>query len=103
MQNGSMTKDTPTMSREEVLDRLNGAIEKHCDGEKADASELMYCSWPEAFGSTCGPFSGIGGQAVTSFRMEAWAWDQFAVVFCNGRIVKTTADFRIGAQWRDRS
>ena len=96
-----MTKDTPTLSREDVIERLNGTLMKEC-GEKADASELLYCSWPEAFGSTCGPFAGIGGQTVTAFRMEAWAWDQWAVVFCNGRVVKT-GQFQIGAIYRSRS
>lgn len=61
--------------------------------------DMIYCSWPEVFGSTAGPFGGIGGQAMTTFRMEAWMYDQWAVVFCGIRIVYV-GEFSIGARWR---
>ena len=67
-----------------------------------EPSDLVYCSWPEVFGSAVGPFRGAGGQAMTTFRMEAYAWEDWAVVFCNGRIVKTGV-FAIGAHWRQTS
>ena len=63
--------------------------------------ELTYCSWPEVFASTSGPFLGIGGQAFTTFRMEAWTWEQWAIVFCNGRVVKC-CEFQIQAEWQGR-
>jgi hypothetical protein len=63
--------------------------------------ELAYCSWPEVFSSTAGPFKGVGGQAFTTFRMEAWTWEQWAIVFCNGRVVKC-CEFQIQAEWDGR-
>ena len=62
--------------------------------------EMIYCSWPEGFGSTAGPFAGIGGQMMTTFRMEAWAYDQWAVVFCGSKVVYV-GEFTIGARWRN--
>jgi hypothetical protein len=100
MQNSSANQSLATLDRQEVIYRLNAFLEKEC-GAKADANELIYCSWPEAFGSSCGPFPGIGGQAITTFRMEAWAWEQWAVVFCNGRIVEV-GEFQIGAKYGKR-
>lgn len=51
---------------------------------------LVYCSWPQEFGSTCGPWPGIGGQAMTLLRMEAWlsVYSGIAVIFCGGRFVE---------------
>lgn len=52
--------------------------------------DLGYYSWPEAFGSTAGPFGGIGGQAITTFQVEAFHLDDTgeAVLYCNGRLWK---------------
>lgn len=100
MKNSSVKKDTPSLSREEVIDKLNAVVEKEC-GVKADIGELVYCSWPELFGNTSGPFNGIGGRAMTTFRMEAWVWEFFAVVFCNGKIV-SVGPFQICVEWRKR-
>ena len=35
-------------------------------------TEIDYYAWPQTFGSTCGPRKGIGGQAMTSFTVEAY-------------------------------
>jgi len=32
---------------------------------------LEYYAWPEAFGSTAGPFNAVGGQTVSTFTVEA--------------------------------
>jgi hypothetical protein len=57
------------------------------------AEGLSYYAWPETFGSTCGPFHGIGGQVVTQFTIEAWEILSNAVLFCNGRIIRVTENF----------
>ena len=36
---------------------------------------LSYYAYPETFGSTAGPYGGIGGQAMTTFTIEAWESD----------------------------
>ena len=57
------------------------------------ADQLNYYAWPEIFGSTCGPFHGIGGCALTQFTIEAWEILGRAVLFCNGRIIRVTENF----------
>ncbi len=37
---------------------------------------INYYAWPELFSSTSGPRGGIGGQALTTFTMEAWVCDE---------------------------
>ena len=49
---------------------------------------LMYFAWPQTYGSTAGPFPGIGGQAMSMFTIEAY-WDgRDAVLYCKGRYVR---------------
>ena len=54
---------------------------------------LDYYAWPQVFGSTAGPFSGIGGQALTAFTIEAWADGNRAAIFCCGRYLGITEKF----------
>ncbi len=48
--------------------------------------DVFYYAWPEMFGSTAGPRKGIGGQAVTTFTVEAWVCDDLGptVYICAG-------------------
>lgn len=55
--------------------------------------ELEYWAWPDAFGSTTGPFGGIGGQAMTTFTIEAWTDGYYAVLFCQGRVLRVVSEF----------
>ena len=57
---------------------------------------LEYYAWPQTFGSTSGPFRGIGGQAMSTFTIEAWADASTAFIFCNGRKVKIVDNFQPG-------
>lgn len=54
---------------------------------------LEYYAWPHMFSSTAGPFGGIGGQSMSTFTLEAWAYGSSAVVFCNGRVIARTDVF----------
>ena len=56
-------------------------------------SYIDYYAWPQAFGSTAGPFGGIGGQAMTSFTIEAYANGREAVIFCKQRRLKKVDNF----------
>ena len=47
--------------------------------------DLGYYAWPQAFGSTCGPFPGIGGSAISTFTIEAWEFNGKALYFCQGK------------------
>lgn len=38
-----------------------------------DTSFIDYYAFPNTFSSTSGPCGGIGGQAMSSFTIEAWA------------------------------
>ena len=58
------------------------------------SDELEYWAWPQVFGSTTGPFGGIGGQAMTTFTIEAWADGSHAVLFCCGKPIKVTDKFQ---------
>lgn len=69
--------------------------------EAAEAAEMLgvdivyleYYAWPHTFSSTAGPFGGIGGQSMSTFTLEAWAYGSSAVVFCNGRVIDRTDVF----------
>lgn len=52
--------------------------------------DFEYYAYPETFGSTAGPFGGIGGQAMTTFTIEAWVCGKVAVLFCGNKILKVT-------------
>lgn len=69
-------------------------FERHGMPVTWDSLKGVYHSWECLFGSTCGPFDGIGGQSMTTFRMEAWVFGELACVFCNGRVVKVTDSFK---------
>ncbi len=66
----------PSMSRTQAIELLGEFEQPH------------YYAWPESFGSTSGPFRGIGGQAITTFTIEAWAGETEALYVCNGKLVK---------------
>ena len=58
--------------------------------------DLEYYSFPQSFGSTAGPFGGIGGQAITSFQIEVFTHQYGgygAVIFCGGRFWKWIEKF----------
>lgn len=71
--------------------KLGAAERLHCL-----PSELTRVVWTEAFGSTAGPFHGIGGQMITPCEIEAWVSgvDSRAALFCGGRFVRTVNEFR---------
>lgn len=51
---------------------------------------LSYFSWPQVFSNTAGPFVKEGmlvGQAFTTFQMECWTDQYYALIFCKGRVV----------------
>lgn len=54
---------------------------------------LDYYAWPQNFGSTTGPFSGIGGQAISTFTIEALASGRKALLFSSGRLIRFTKQF----------
>jgi hypothetical protein len=51
--------------------------------------DIAYYAWPEVFGSTAGPFGGCGGASMTTFQLEAWEYQGSAVLFCQGKVIKT--------------
>ena len=62
--------------------------------------DLTYCRFPRTYGSTAGPFGGVGGCAMTTFTLEAWASSCGpAVVFCGGKIISVTPSFVIQSEW----
>jgi len=40
-----------------------------------DFIDTSYFAWPQIFSSTAGPHGGIGGQAISTFTVEAWVSD----------------------------
>lgn len=46
-------------------------------------SNIDYYAYPYTFGSTAGPSGGVGGQAFSSFTVEAYVSDQGIVYVCN--------------------
>lgn len=82
-----------------ALDRLN---ESH-----NDLSHKLPCvtyldkfSFPHIYGSTAGPFGGIGGQAMTTFQIDAFYDGKKAAVFCGDKFIKIIDDFQITHNFR---
>lgn len=76
-------KKYPSVAAADVAERLHAA-----------AASLEYWAWPQVFGSTAGPFGGVGGQAMTTFTIEAWHdGGGNAALFCGGRVLKITDKF----------
>lgn len=93
---------TPSMDRETALGYLNLFLvrEGHMSKGLQYPEELKYVRWTQMFGNTAGPFKGGPcGQMCTEFLMEAWSWHNFAVVFCNSKIVKCTDNFYMQVEY----
>lgn len=75
------------------MNKIDCNKEKAAEILKCDISDISYYSWPQTFGSTAGPFGGIGGQMISIFQIEAYAFGQNAVLFCGGRIWKKIDNF----------
>jgi hypothetical protein len=64
--------------------------EKAAELLQAPVDDLRYYAWPEVFGSTAGPFPGLGGASMSVFTIEAWV-DEIncaTLLFCNGRLIR---------------
>lgn len=56
--------------------------------------DIEFYAWHQTFGSTSGPFGGIGGQAISSFTIEAYALGRDAILFCKGKRIRRVSDFK---------
>lgn len=52
------------------------------------ADYIDHYSFPQAFGSSSGPFSRPGGQMFTSFQIDAYTDGKTAIFYCCGERVK---------------
>jgi hypothetical protein len=66
------------------------------DGYMQYAHSFTVVSFPMMFGSTSGPFGGIGGAAMTNFKIDVYTdvGGGKAIVFANGRFWKTVTHFK---------
>lgn len=47
--------------------------------------DVNWFAWPEVFGSTAGPRSGIGGQALTTFQVFGFqGYEDDGLLYCAG-------------------
>lgn len=79
-----------------VDDAILALINKY-PGTRYYADYFDYFAWPETFPNTGGPFAQEGylyGQAMTRFTIEAWVCGKDAVLFCNGKIIEVTNDWK---------
>ena len=73
---------------------LMQSLKRYSDGviqSKPIEDDFEYFSFPQVFGSTTGPFGGVGGQGQTVFQMEVYLnqnTDNFMVIFVGGRLWK---------------
>lgn len=49
-----------------------------------------YYAYPVVYGSTSGPFGGLGGAAMTTFTHDAFVIGKYAVVLCKGKVIDVT-------------
>ena len=95
-----MRRDTetlsPSISKEEAAELVASKFPAQCGTN----DRWSYYRFPKMYGSTAGPFRGVGGRAMTTFTIEAWHSDWGpAVIFFNGRIIAVTSDLVVQAQW----
>lgn len=64
---------------------------------KLEGFDFEYYSYPQMFGSTAGPFGGLGGDAMTNFQIDAFVWEGFAALFCGGRFWKIDSTWQFGS------
>ena len=69
------------------------AVANSCEILDCDPSEIMYYAWPQTFSSTTGPFGGFGGQAISTFTIEAYSDGRDAILICNGKVWKRVQKF----------
>lgn len=63
---------------------------------------MDYYAFPYTFANTGGPFckaGGVYGQVMTTFTIEAWVHQNYAVLFCDGRIFNTTGEWEGVENW----
>jgi hypothetical protein len=79
----------PDVSVEQAYAEIEATFRGNYDGYFTDYFE--YYAYPQSFGNTGGPFckpGGVYGQAFCTFTIEAWVCGKFAVLFCNGKVIK---------------
>lgn len=74
-------------------DREDPRRQKAAEVLNTQPEYLAYYAWPQVFGSTAGPFPGIGGQAMSTFTIEAWFDQKDAILFCGDRMWMKVEDF----------
>lgn len=70
--------------------------------------DFSYYAWPQVFSSTTGPRSGVGGQAMSAFTVEAYVCEcadsTHTVYLCHGMYVVQQGKFtpfeRINGGWK---
>lgn len=83
------------MTHEEMAAKAAEILSKKCQ-TKLHARDLEYYSYPAVFGSTAGPFGGVGGQMITPFQVQAFVWERSAALFCIGKFWKTEDNLHLG-------
>lgn len=64
--------------------------------------DFNHYSFPMSFGSTAGPFGGIGGAVITGFQIDViQAPHGAALVYAGGRFWKTIRDFQFDHNLRE--
>ena len=69
--------------------------QKAADYMQCREDEIDFYAWPEIFGSTAGPFKGIGGAAMTTFTMSAWLNRRTneSIICCGDKILRKSTKF----------
>ena len=49
-------------------------------------NEFSYYAWTASFGSTCGPWQGIGGQAISRYVVHLFEFNNKGLLFCHGMV-----------------
>lgn len=88
---------TPSMSRETALGYLNTHLIRSGILSQGiqHPEQLYYVRWMEK--NIYSPWSGVSG--VGDYLMEAWVWESFATVFCEGKVVSVVDDFHMQVRY----
>lgn len=68
------------------------------DNSFFNSDDLSYYSFPKIYGSTSGPFGGIGGAAMTTFQIEAYSDGIITCYYCGNRFIKLVKNSKLQIQ-----
>lgn len=81
--------------RQNAAEVLTARLESVLEGGRIAPSDLDMVTWAKVYGSTAGPFGGLGGQMMTRFQLTAYLFSSLgiAAVYCGAKLLFVSEKF----------